>query len=93
MRTAFEAGLPPGAAVAVSAPFHARTGGVEYLWVELRQWSGDHMAGVLVNEPFNVANLHKGDTVAVNQADVFDYIWKRGDGTREGNTTVAFVRR
>lgn len=93
VRAAWTAGLPAGAAVAVSAPFRTRSGSVEYLWVELRQWSGANMSGVLVNEPYNVANLHKGDTVAVRQADVFDYIWKTGDGGREGNTTAPFVTR
>lgn len=93
VRAAWDAGLPPGGAVAVSAPFRTRSGSVEYLWVEMRQWSAKNMSGVLVNEPYNVANLHKGDTVAVRQADVFDYIWKTGDGGREGNTTAPFVTR
>lgn len=93
VRAAWEAGLPAGAAVAVSAPFRTRSGSVEYLWVELRQWSAGNLSGVLVNEPYDVANLHKGDTVAVRQPDVFDYIWKKGDGTREGNSTAPFVTR
>lgn len=93
VRSAWEAGLAEGEVVAVSAPFRTRTGSTEYLWVELRQWSGTNMSGVLVNEPYAVPNLHKGDVVAVRQADVFDYIWKKRDGSREGNGTAPFVTR
>jgi len=93
VRAAWSAGLREGEVVAVSAPFRTRTGGTEYLWVELRQWSGTNMSGVLANEPYAVPNLHKGDLVAVRQADVFDYIWKKADGTREGNGTAPFVTR
>lgn len=88
---AWDAGLPPGEKVAVSVPFTTRTGKREYLWVEVTSWSGDRLKGVVANEPYNVPGLRKGDTVDVVQGDVFDYVWKRADGTREGNWTRGFV--
>lgn len=93
VRAAWDAGLPAGDAVAVSAPFKTGTGGSEYLWVELRTWEGQKMTGVLVNAPYAVPDLHKGDTVTIEQSAVFDYIWKKADGTREGNSTAPFVKR
>lgn len=92
VRVAWDAGLPSGAAVAVSAPFKTKTGGSEYLWVELRSWEGQKMTGVLTNDPYAVPDLHKGDTVTIDQDVVFDYVWKKGDGTREGNTTAPFLK-
>lgn len=92
VRDAVIAGLPAGSAVAVKAPFRTAAGGVEYMWVELTRWDGDVLAGVLMNEPYDVPDLRKGQTVTVKRADVFDYVWKRADGTREGNTTAKFVK-
>jgi hypothetical protein len=91
VRPAFERGLPPGEVVAVKAPFRTRTGGTEYMWVELRSVSGDELRGVLVNEPYEVAGLKKGDAVTLSQRELFDYVWRRADGSREGNGTSAFL--
>ena len=88
---AVRAGLPPREAVACSLPFETRDGSTEYMWVELRSVNGDELTGVLVNEPYNVEGLRKGDTIAFQLDEVFDYIWKRADGSREGNTTAKFL--
>ena len=91
VRAAFAAGLAVGEAVAVKAPFTTTSGHHEYMWVELRAWDGDTLRGVLKNEPRDVAGVHRGDEVELSRAEVFDYIWKRADGTKEGNTTARFV--
>ncbi|MFN7143691.1 MAG: DUF2314 domain-containing protein [Myxococcota bacterium] len=91
VRPAFVAGLAPGEAVAVKVPFRARDGGTEFMWVELRSAQGDDLVGVLMNDPYAVDGLKKGDTITLRQGDIFDYIWKKADGTREGNTTSAFL--
>ncbi len=92
VRAAWEQGLAPGEVVAVSAPFRSRSGGKEYMWVELRSWEGGQLSGVLVNQPDDVPGLKKGDTVKLSPEEVFDYIWKKADGSREGNLTAAFTR-
>ena len=92
VRAAWEQGLAPGEVVAVSAPFRSRAGGKEYMWVELRSWEGGQLSGVLVNQPDDVPGLKKGDTVQLSTEEVFDYIWKKVDGSREGNLTAAFTR-
>lgn len=91
VKPAFVAGLPPGEAVAVKAPFRARSGDDEYMWVELRRIDGAELSGVLLNEPYDVPGLRKGDPIQLSEADIFDYVWKRADGSREGNTTAAFL--
>ncbi len=92
VRAAWEQGLSPGEVVAVSAPFRSRSGGKEYMWVELRSWEGGQLSGVLVNQPDDVPGLKKGDIVQVSTEEVFDYIWKKADGSREGNLTAPFTR-
>jgi uncharacterized protein YegJ (DUF2314 family) len=47
---------------------------------------------VLVNQPDDVPGLKKGDIVQVSTEEVFDYIWKKADGSREGNLTAPFTR-
>lgn len=89
---AFSAGLPAGEKVAVKAPFRTRNGAPEYMWVELRSVRGGEVVGELMNEPWEVDGLHKGDTVTLPVSEVFDYVWKKGDGSREGNTTAAFLQ-
>jgi hypothetical protein len=90
LKPAFDAGLPEGEVIAVNAPWTTRSGGSEYLWVELSSWRGDALVGRLATEPAEVAGLHKGDPVTVRQDEVYDYVWKHADGTREGNLTRPF---
>ena len=93
VRAAWEGGLPTGDVIAVQVPFTDTQGRKEYVWAELRSWEGDRLTGVLVNEPYAVPSLEKGDVVEFRRADVFDYIWRHPDGSREGNTTAAFLKR
>jgi uncharacterized protein YegJ (DUF2314 family) len=92
VRDAFAKGLPAGSVVAVKAPFRTSAGGHEYMWVELRRWEGDVLAGVLKNQPVDVPGLQKGAAVTVRLADVYDYVWVKADGTKEGNTTAKFLK-
>jgi hypothetical protein len=36
-------------------------------------------------------DVAQGDSITLRQGEVFDYVWKKADGTREGNTTAAFL--
>jgi uncharacterized protein YegJ (DUF2314 family) len=85
-------GLPTGDAVAVKVPFKTPTGDAEYMWVELRRIDGMELGGVLMNEPYDVSGLQKGDVVTLRMDEIFDYVWKKADGTREGNTTAPFLK-
>ncbi len=89
----FAEGVPTGTTLMVKAPFATDDGGVEYMWVEATGWKADKIAGVLANEPFDIASLHSGDRVEVTLADVYDYTLERPDGTTEGGETSEIIER
>ncbi len=88
---ALTSGLPPGDAVAVSVPYPNADGTREYLWVEVHKWQGSVLTGVVVTQPSKTKSVQRGQSVNVEQGQIFDYVWKHADGTREGNTTAPFV--
>lgn len=92
LREAFSAGLPKGDVLALDVPFPAKNGSHEYLWLEVESWSGDTITGTLKTQPTLVVGLNAGDKVSVRGSDVFDYVWKHADGSREGNVTKGLVR-
>lgn len=91
LQKAFAAGLAPGEFILVKAPFDTPDGGVEWMWVEVTDWRGDSIRGLLKNEPFNVPSLHGGQMVTVSQARLFDYIRRYADGREEGNETGRLI--
>jgi uncharacterized protein YegJ (DUF2314 family) len=90
---AFSKGLAPGEFIQVKAPFKAVDGGNEWMWVEIIEWQGNSIKGLLKNEPFNVPSLHGGQIVEVSQEDIFDYIRNYPDGRQEGNETGAIIEK
>lgn len=78
---------PFGEVLSVKAPFTTTDGKNEWMWVEVIRWQGDTVDGILKNEPYHVPDLRVGARVKVKEADLFDYILTRTDGTQEGNET------
>lgn len=93
LRAAFNSGLAPGEFIQLKAPFKALGGDQEWMWVEVTSWKGDQIRGLLRNEPFNIPNLHAGQSVAVSEAKVFDYIRKHANGSVEGNETGKIIEQ
>lgn len=93
LREEFVNGLNPGEFIQVKAPFKTPDGGRKFMWVEITDWDGDGIKGLLQNEPYNIPTLHGGQMVEVNQQDVFDYIRKFPDGSQEGNETGAIIQK
>ncbi len=91
LRDAFNKGLGPTEYIDVKAPFATDGGAEEWMWVEVRTWTGDRIEGTLQNEPRDVKHLRAGQDVVVSQAHLFDYIFHRADGRDEGNTTGAII--
>jgi len=91
----FRAGLAPGASLMVKAPFTVSKGnaGVEWMWVEVTEWKGHEIRGVLANQPNLLPELHQGATVKVRQDDLFDYRLEHADGTFEGGETDAILMK
>ena len=93
LRKAFNAGLEPGEQFLVKAPFATPDGGNEWMWVEVVSWKGERIEGLLGNEPVEIPDLHAGATVQVKQADIFDYVRYKADGSEEGNETGKIIAR
>lgn len=93
LRAAFVAGLAPGEFVQVKAPFATPKGGREWMWVEVTEWQGKKIRGLLKNEPFDIPDLHGGQIVRVNEDEVFDYIRRFPDGRQEGNETGKIIAK
>lgn len=92
VRTAFVAGLPTGARLAVSVPYDCPDGSREYLWVDVNSWQSTRLTGRVISVPTRTRTVQQGQDVTVDQATVFDYLLKNEDGTREGNTVAEFAR-
>jgi len=79
--------------IQLKLPFATADDGTEWMWVEVLRWNDDTIEGLLSNEPFNVPDLHAGQRVTGSMDDVFDYIYRRGDGKVEGNQTSVIIER
>jgi uncharacterized protein YegJ (DUF2314 family) len=75
----------------VKAPFTTRTSGVEWMWVEVVRWEGKKLSGILQNDPYEVDDLKAGAHVEVNEDALFDYLYRRADGTDEGGETTKIL--
>ena len=91
IRERFQRGLGLKEQLIVKAPFATPDGGAEWMWVEVTEWKDERIQGLLVNEPFDVPDLHSGQVTVVSMEDVFDYQWNKADGSHEGNTTGKII--
>jgi uncharacterized protein YegJ (DUF2314 family) len=91
----FQNGIPDLEQLSVKAPFRTTAGDfdVEWMWVQVSSWQGNTLHGVLLNAPYGVMPVHAGDSVDVNVDDIFDYLWRRADGTEVGNETTGILLR
>ncbi|WP_230969948.1 DUF2314 domain-containing protein [Nitrogeniibacter aestuarii] len=91
-RPLVQKGLPPGERFLVKAPF-THADGNEWMWVEVMQWVDDKMTGMLLSDPRFVDNLKTGQTVTVDQGEVFDFMHYRADGSVDGGETNEVLQR
>jgi uncharacterized protein YegJ (DUF2314 family) len=91
LRKAFTEGLAPGEYIQVKAPFTTPENANEWMWVEIAEWKGNRIKGLLKNEPFAIPGLHGGQIVQVREEDVFDYIRRYPNGKEEGNETSKII--
>lgn len=83
----FLRGMAPGEQLLVKAPFATRDRNNEWMWVEVIEWNGEHIKGMLRSDPRQVPSLKAGQIVDVRQSDLFDYLRVFPDGHTEGNET------
>jgi hypothetical protein len=87
LQKAFLGGLAPGEQLLVKAPFPTQGGNNEWMRVEVTQWKGEQIKGVLRSDPLHVPGLKADQMVDVRQSELFDYLRVFADGRREGNET------
>jgi uncharacterized protein YegJ (DUF2314 family) len=89
----FREGLTPGEYLMLKAPFKTSGGGTEWMWVEVRSWpTSGSISGLLRNDPQDVPGLRAGQGVEIKEAQVFDYLLTKPDGSQEGNSTGAVIQ-
>lgn len=66
---------PKGASQFMVKKFFEAANGApsEGMWVEVQGYDRGEFSGVLINEPLDVPNLKKGDSLKVKEADVIDW--------------------
>ncbi|EDP94242.1 DUF2314 domain-containing protein [Kordia algicida OT-1] len=77
----------------LKAPFTTDSGGNEWMWIEVTKWDDETIEGILQNDPYYIKDLKSGAKVTVQQADVFDYILYKADGSSEGNETGKLIQK
>ncbi|MDO3507390.1 DUF2314 domain-containing protein [Ralstonia pseudosolanacearum] len=92
LQQAFQRGLAPGEQLQVKAPFNTRDGNREWMWIDVTEWQGDRIKGMLRNTPRNVPGLKAGQMVEARQSELFDYFRIFPDGRTEGNETSGLLR-
>jgi uncharacterized protein YegJ (DUF2314 family) len=93
LKPRFQKGLAPGELLQVKVGFPVPSGGNEWMWVEVVEWNGSSIKGILQNTPFKVPDLKAGARVEAPEGEVFDYIFSHADGTEEGNETGEIMQR
>lgn len=94
MKKLFLAGLQPGYSIMVKVPFPTgNDGGNEWMWVEVTEWNSSKMEGILQNDPYQIPDLKAGALVKFEEAEIFDYMLNKPDGTVEGNETSKIIEK
>jgi uncharacterized protein YegJ (DUF2314 family) len=88
VKARFSAGLRPGQILYVKHGFPTPDGSKEYMWLAVEQWTGGQVVGTLVNEPDEVPELELGQKVAIDEADIFDWMIQLSAARREGGYTL-----
>jgi len=92
LQKAFLRGLTPGEHLLVKAPFTTHDGGREWMWIEVTEWNGDQIKGMLRSDPRHVRDIKAGQIVDARQSELFDYLRVFPDGRSEGNETSKLLK-
>lgn len=93
LQKAFLRGLSPGEHLLVKAPFATSDSGQEWMWIEVTEWHGDQIKGMLRSDPRKVPGLKAGQMVGARQSELFDYLRVFPDGRTEGNETSKLLKQ
>lgn len=93
LQKVFQRGLSPGEQLQIKAPFVTKNGGREFMWIEVMEWNGEQIKGMLRSDPRFVPGLKAGQIVEARQSEVFDYLRRWPDGRTEGNETSKLLKQ
>ena len=88
VKARFRTGLRPGQILYVKHGFPTPDGSKEYMWLAVERWTAAQVIGTLVNEPDEVPELELGQEVAIDEADIFDWMIQLSAERREGGYTL-----
>jgi len=63
------------------------------MWIEVQRWSQGRVSGLLANDPQDRPDLKAGQSVGIAEADVYDCMLMKPDGTYEGNLTAEVLEK
>ncbi|MEO1436005.1 MAG: DUF2314 domain-containing protein, partial [Bacteroidota bacterium] len=93
LKKRFKKGLGTEQALLMKFPFLYGDDEVEYMWVEILQWTGDEVEGILQNQPYYIKDLQAGERVEFNTDKMYDYILQHSAEEYEGNETGEIILR
>jgi len=86
----FVAGLPQGHKFAVAAQLHS-AGKSETVFVMVKEIKGDQITGRIDSDVRVVTGYKAGDSYALPEKDLIDWVIVRPDGSEEGNVVGKFL--
>jgi len=93
LRKLYHAKPPPGAELLVKAPFAAKDGGREWMWVQVERWEAGRIFGTLLNAPSGVPGLAEGESITVPDGELFDYRYAVPGQPPEGGETDRVIEQ
>jgi uncharacterized protein YegJ (DUF2314 family) len=63
----------------------------EFMWINVTQVTATSMEGILMNEPHELPDYHKGQQVTVQIEHLNDWIFPNSDGTPVGGFTLSIL--
>lgn len=87
VKARFRQGLPVGTTLFVKRDFPDTDGSSHFIWLVVNTWAGNKITGQIANDPGPENDLKLGQTVALPESEVYDWVISFSDGNHEGNYT------
>ncbi len=84
IKARYASGLSFGQRLYVKRAYPTKSDGPEYLWIQVSSWFEGLVRGTLVTAPRKRTDLTVGQTLQLQEEDIFDWMLVMGDGTELG---------
>lgn len=92
LKQRYQKGLPKGHRVYVKRAFPTKQGSPEYLWLSVDGWYDGMIRGPLATVPRVRTDLQLGQTLQMQEDDIYDWVVTLPDGTELGAYTDMAVK-